>query len=365
MLLPELPAYLDSMGGNDYKGAIIGLFTITACISRPYSGRLSDTIGRIPVIMTGLIVAIITNALYIFLPTIVGFLILRLIHGFTIGFSATGSTAYLSDVVPIGKRGEALGFLGLMNNVGAGLSPILGSYLTNQFGINFLFLTASIFAAGSALVFWNLKETLPNKQPFTTTLLNLNKSDLAEKRVWLPATIMLLMVFFYGTILTVGFDLADYLHAQNKGMILMIMTLSSIFIRVIAGKFSDRFGRKTAMLIGLLFLTFGLLLMANANNLTSLYIATCIVGLANGMNNPTIFAWVTDWSNPKNKGRAISTLFIALELGVGIGAFVSAEVYGNKFSNISIAFYLSALLSLCAAFLLVIKWKYNPKLILE
>jgi len=46
MLIPELPAYLSSLGGSGYKGYIIGLFTITAGLSRPFSGRLTDTIGR-------------------------------------------------------------------------------------------------------------------------------------------------------------------------------------------------------------------------------------------------------------------------------------------------------------------------------
>ena len=365
MLLPELPGYLDSMGGQEYKGAIIGLFTLTACISRPFSGRLADTIGRVPVILFGTIVAVVTNSLYIVVPTIAGFLVLRLIHGLTIGFNATGCTAYISDIVPDEKRGEAMGFFGLMNNVGAGLAPLLGSYITKTFGIDYLFLTASLFSIGSAAIFWGIRETLQNKEKFQPRLLNLQKKDLAERRVWLPSLIMFLMVFSFGTVLTVGFDLAEKLEAENKGAILMIMTLSSILIRVVAGKFSDRYGRKTAMLFGLITLTFGLILMGNAKDLTHLYLAAGIVGLANGMNNPTIFAWVTDWSNPKNKGRAISTLFIALEAGVGIGSFVSAEVYDNKISNISSSFYFAGGLAFVAAAILVATWKYRPRLIIE
>ncbi|HMQ62313.1 MAG TPA: hypothetical protein PKE06_16675, partial [Flavilitoribacter sp.] len=46
MLIPELPAYLTSLGGAEYKGLIIALFTVTAGISRPFSGRLTDTVGR-------------------------------------------------------------------------------------------------------------------------------------------------------------------------------------------------------------------------------------------------------------------------------------------------------------------------------
>ena len=365
MLLPELPAYLDSMGGQNYKGAIIGLFTLSACISRPFSGRLADTIGRVPVIIFGTVVAVVTNSLYIVVPGILGFLILRLIHGLTIGFNSTGATAYISDIVPPEKRGEAMGFFGLMNNVGAGLAPILGSFVSKNYGMDAMFLTASVLALGSASVFWNINETIKNKQAFKLNLLKLEKQDLAEKRVWLPAIVMFLVVFSFGTILTVGFDLAEQLHSSNKGLILMIMTLSSIGIRVIAGKFSDRYGRKSILLIGLTILCIGLILLANAQNLTNLYIAISIVGIANGINNPTLFAWVTDWGNPKNRGRAISTLFIALETGVGVGSFVSAAVYENKFSNIPIAFYMSAGLVVLAIFILSFTWKYKPKLILE
>lgn len=365
MILPELPAYLDAMGGQAYKGAIIGLFTITACISRPFSGRLSDTIGRVPVILFGTLAAIVINALYVFVPTVLGFLFLRLIHGLTVGFNATGTTAYISDVVPTEKRGEAMGFFGLMNNIGAGLAPLLGSYLAQKFGVKSMFTCASVLALISASVFWNIRETLNTSIRFKPSLLQLRKQDLAEKRVWLPALIMLMMVFSFGTVLTVGFDLAEKLHAPNKGIILMILTLSSILVRVIAGKFSDRYGRKTAMFIGLTTLLTGLVMMANAGSLSTLYLSSCIIGFGNGMNNPTIFAWVTDWSHPRNKGRAISTLFIAMEAGIGIGAFLSAAIYKNKFSNIPDAFYLASFLVFVAMTLLVVTWKHHPISILE
>ena len=53
MMIPELPSYLASLGGADYKGLIIALFTITAGVSRPFSGKLADTIGRLPVMYVG------------------------------------------------------------------------------------------------------------------------------------------------------------------------------------------------------------------------------------------------------------------------------------------------------------------------
>ena len=53
MIIPELPDYLTSMGGAEYKGLIISLFTLTAGISRPFSGKLTDTVGRMPVMVIG------------------------------------------------------------------------------------------------------------------------------------------------------------------------------------------------------------------------------------------------------------------------------------------------------------------------
>ncbi|MCB9252595.1 MAG: MFS transporter [Flavobacteriales bacterium] len=365
MILPELPAYLDSMGGDKYKGGIIGLFTISACFSRPFSGRLSDVIGRLPVIMFGCWIAVATNVLYIFVPTVAGFLILRLIHGITIGFNATGTTAYISDISPPSKRGEAMGFFGLMNNVGAGLAPLLGSFLTVRFGINSMFITSSLLALASTLIFLKIHETVPEPQKFRPGFLKLKRQDLAESRVWLPSVIMVLSYFSFGAILTVGFDLAEMLHAVNKGVVLMIMTLSSVFIRISAGKFSDRHGRKTSMILGLAILVIGLIYMAGVQSLNQLYMASFIVGVANGMNSPTIFAWVADWSNPANKGRGISTLFIALEIGVGLGAFVSADLYQNNYDKLPGVFYFAALLASSAIVLLVLTWKYRPKLILD
>ena len=108
MLIPELPAYLTSMGGAEYKGFIISLFTLTAGLSRPFSGRLTDRVGRIPVMAFGSLVCFVCGFLYPVFITVVPFLLLRLGHGFSTGFKPTGTAAYIADIVPANRRGEAL-----------------------------------------------------------------------------------------------------------------------------------------------------------------------------------------------------------------------------------------------------------------
>jgi MFS family permease len=88
------------MGGAEHKGLIISLFTLTAGISRPFSGRLTDRVGRIPVMVFGSLVCVICGFLYPVFVTVVPFLLLRLGHGFSTGFKPTGTAAYIADIVP-------------------------------------------------------------------------------------------------------------------------------------------------------------------------------------------------------------------------------------------------------------------------
>src|SRR5690606_25143732 len=112
-------------------GYIISVFTITAMISRPFSGRLADTIGRIPVIMVGSVVCFSCSLIYPLLTTVAGFLVLRLVHGLSTGFTPTGQTAYLADIVPVERRGEGMGILGTAAGIGMAGGPALGGLISN------------------------------------------------------------------------------------------------------------------------------------------------------------------------------------------------------------------------------------------
>ncbi|MFM8832448.1 MAG: MFS transporter, partial [Cytophagales bacterium] len=69
MIIPELPDYLTKLGGAEYKGLIIALFTVTAMFSRPFSGKLADRLGRKPVIIFGALVCVLCSLLYPLLST--------------------------------------------------------------------------------------------------------------------------------------------------------------------------------------------------------------------------------------------------------------------------------------------------------
>ncbi|MTG99423.1 MULTISPECIES: MFS transporter [Myroides] len=342
MLIPELPEYLSNLGGAEYKGLIIGLFTITAGISRPFSGKLTDKIGRVPIMAIGSIVCFICSMLYPILTTVSGFLFLRLLHGFSTGFKPTATAAYVADIVPRERWGEALGLHGISFSTGMAIGPAIGSTIKLYTSIDFLFYSSALFALLSILILLNMKETLPKKEKFSFSLLKMSKQDIFDMAVFPAALVTCLSYIAYGVILTLIPDWTEHLGLQNKGIFFMIFTLSSLLVRFVAGKVSDKYGRVLIINIGLVLLIVSLICIGFLENVTGLYTGAFIYGISLGILSPALNAWTIDFSKPDQRGRAVSTMYIALEIGVGGGAFAAGWYYKDIISNIPIIMYLSA-----------------------
>ncbi|AYB29874.1 MFS transporter [Chryseolinea soli] len=348
MIVPELPAYLTSLGGAEYKGLIIFLFTVTALLSRPFSGKLADRIGRKPVIMTGAMVCFVCSLIYPVLTTVMGFFLLRLMHGFSTGFTPTGQAAYLSDVIPANRRGEAMGILATAGSLGTAVAPAIADPIVRHFGLHVMFYCSSGAAIISMLVVLGIKETLDEKHPFGIGLLKVKRSDLFEPRVLKPAVVMFLSVCAYGAILTLLPDFGTYVGMHNKGVLFTYFTVAILFVRLLAGKASDRYGRAPVLLIVTFVIAIAMLVIAFAHDQTQLSVGIILYGLAYGATSPTLLAWATDLSDEHHRGRGIATLYIAMELGIGIGALVSGWLYGNDHTHFLHAFAFCSAMSVLA-----------------
>jgi MFS family permease len=335
MIVPELPSYLTSLGGAEYKGLIISLFTVTAMLSRPFSGKLADKIGRVPVMMAGSIVCFVCSLFYPILTTVSAFLLLRLVHGFSTGFTPTGQAAYLSDIIPTERRGEAMGLLGTAGSLGMAVGPAIGGVIANYFGISFMFYCSSFFGLIAIVILAGIKETVKEKHPVNLALLKIHKRDLFEPRVWVPCFIMVLSAYAYGALFTVIPDFGEYLGIHNKGILFTYFTIASLAVRLLAGKASDKWGRRPVLRVSTVVIAISMFMIASADTQLELIVAIMIYGLGQGTTSPTLLAWATDLSDPVHKGRGIASLYIFMELGIGLGAFASGFVYGNKPENFS------------------------------
>lgn len=342
MLIPELPDFLTAMGGQDYKGWIIGIFTITAGISRPFSGRLADRWGRIPVMVLGALVCVICGFLYPFVQVTFWFLALRMFHGFSTGFKPTGTAAYIADIVPVTKRGEAMGIYGFVTSTGMALGPFLGSLLAQYTSLNTLFYTSSVFSFLSVAILYNMQETLAveKRGRFSFKMLKIKFQDIFDKDV-LPVTVVVFCTSFcFGTVLTLAPDLSKSVGFENKGLYFLIFTLASLVTRILAGKISDKKGRIPTLIVGIVVLMFSLVSTSLTTSAVAFVIGGILFGFAWGIISPSYQAWTVDLAKPENRGRAVATMYIALEAGIGSGAVLPMFLYNNQPEKLPLAFYM-------------------------
>lgn len=249
MIIPELPNFLTQLGGGEYKGFIISLFTLTAMISRPFSGKMADRIGRVPVMMIGSTICFVSSLLYPILSTVSAFMMLRLMHGFSTGFTPTGQTAYLGDVIPFQRRGEAMGILGTAGTLGMAGGPAIGGAIANNFSLDVMFYCSALFAISSILILISIQETVKDKHPIRFAILKIHKKDLFEPRVLAPCVVMALCAYSFGALLTVIPDFGEHVQIKNKGLLFTYFTVSSLMIRLVGGKASDWYGRQAVLKI--------------------------------------------------------------------------------------------------------------------
>jgi MFS family permease len=344
MLIPELPEYLSNMGGAEYKGLIIAFFTLTAGISRPFSGRLTDTLGRVPVMAVGSIVCFVCGILYPVLGTVSGFLFLRLIHGFSTGFKPTATAAYVADIVPRERWGEALGLHGLCFSIGMALGPAIGSSIKLYSSMNMLFYASSVFALLSIVILMNMKETLKHKQRFSLRILKISRKDIIALEVLPAAIVTFLSYMAYGVILTLIPDWSQHLGIANKGLFFMVFTITSVMIRFGAGKASDKYGRLRLIGIGLFLLIISLVIVGFSTSIAGFLAGAALYGVSTGIVSPALNAWTVDMSFPEHRGKAMATMYIALEAGIGLGALFAGWVYQDVIAKIPMLMYASAIM---------------------
>ncbi len=354
MIIPELPAYLTSLGGEDYKGFIIALFTLTAAFSRPFSGKLTDTIGRVPVMVIGTLVCVVCSLVYPLLTSVSGFMLLRLLHGFSTGFRPTASTAYVADIVPRGRRAEAMGMIGVSMNLGASMFPPLGSWLSINYSPDYMFYVASLIALISILMLFGLKETLANKTPFKFSILKIKSNEIIEPSV-IPAAIVAVCIYLnFGVLVTISPDQSDYLGIENRGLLFTSFTIFSVLSRVVAGKTADRYGRIPVIKVGTLMTSAALFFFGTVDSAMGLFVASGCLGFSIGIVSPAIFAWVIDLSVEERRGRGTATLYIALEVGIGMGALISAWIYDNNDANFFRTYLFAAIVTIIPFFYLTL-----------
>ncbi len=353
LIMPELNGYLTALGSSDLKGLIITLFTISAGISRPFSGKIADLVGRKTSIYIGIVICIFVSISYPIAQSLFFFFTLRFLHGFSAGFMPTGATALITDVLPEKSRGQAMGIWGTFISLGIGVGQALGSWIFIQSNYTVLFGFSGLICLISLVLATFVKETLREKQPFQLNVLRVKWNDIVEPSVFPAAVVMFLTATSSGIIFVITPDISNFLGINNKGWFFGIYVISTILIRLFSSSLSDRIGRRKTLLIGNLFLITAMLLIGLSSTINSYTFAAIIFGCATGISSPTLFAWTADLSHLDRRGVGAGTMFIALEGGIMLGSIVTLMLYDSTKNTVLYSFIFGAFLALIASIYLI------------
>ena len=346
-----------TFGGEDFIGLHITFFTLTALISRPFSGKLTDTWGRIPVMVFGAAVTAVVSLFYPFFLNIYAFLFIRFLHGFSTGFKPTGTAAYVADIVPVNRRGEGMGILSFFGMTGMGIGNYVGGEIALRYDIDVLFYSSAAVALLSVIVIAGMKETVENKQKFSGKLLKIKTADIYEPTVIIPSVVMMLVTFSFGAALTLAPDFSKHLGIDNLGLFFSYFTLTSLISRVVGGRLSDEFGRRKVLIAAMLIVGTGSWYIGFSTTAFHFLTGALIFGAGYGLSSPALFAWAADLAPDKLRGRGFSTLFMALEIGIGTGAMLAGQIYGGNPENFPLVFAGCGSLAFLAFIYLLFKGK--------
>jgi MFS family permease len=353
LIMPELNNFITKLGGENHKGLIILLFSVSAGLSRPFSGKIADIVGRKWVMYAGIICSFFVCLSYSFVDGILFFLALRFIHGFSAGFAPTGATALLTDVIPESSRGNAMGIWGTFISLGIGVGQSLGSWIYQAFGFNVLFMSASFITGISFIMVTMAQETLSNREKMNHRHLGITWKDVFEPNVLPAAFVMYLTAICSGIIFVVTPDISGMLHIENKGFFFGFYVISTIIIRLLTSSVSDRIGRPQTLIIGVSILIVSMILIATVSSANTYILAAIVFGFATGISSPTLFAWTADLSHKDRRGVGAGTLFLALEFGIISGSIITLFVYDNTPKGAFNTFIFGAISATCALILLI------------
>ena len=322
MLLPTLPLYAQTIGGNEtVAGTIVGVFTLFAVLVRPWFGNLLDRRGRKVILIIGAGVFLVSALAYNLASSILILLALRAVQGIGWGASTTATATMASDVIPAVRRAEGMGYYGIAATLAMSLGPALGLYLVKYSSYSVLFTGAAILAALGLAVSFFINYEIPRENQDEASFQPV-KGVILEKTAIAPALVLFFITVTYGGIVTFLPSYADYRGVVNSGLFFTIYALVLLLSRPIIGKLADRYGVQKFLVPGILLIALALLLLVKASSLSMFLLVGVVYGLGFGTVQPILNALVISLSPPERRGAANATFAMAMDLGIGVGAVV-------------------------------------------
>ena len=345
LLMPTLPFHLTEALQADAAtvGLILSSYVLAALLVRPFSGFIVDRFNAKHAYLVALGAYVLCTAGYLGAQTVLAFIVVRLGIGLTFAVLSTASNTQAIDIVPSARRGEGIGFFGLMSSLAMALGPMAGLWLMDHVPFEWIFYAAVAAGAGGWL-FACLVHS-PRKQRATVaTVLSLDRFLLVKG---VPLALNLALIGLgYGMVLAFAAIHGKQVGVSNTGMFFTLMAVGMMISRAFSGRLLDGGRVVLATNGGTAVVVAGLLAMAAAQGPWLYFCSGVLVGFGFGVIYPAYQTMMVSLGGHAQRGTAVATYFSALDVGIGLGMLVSGVIAARI--GLAAAFASGALLAAVA-----------------
>ncbi|HXK28845.1 MAG TPA: MFS transporter [Candidatus Binatia bacterium] len=350
---PVLPLYLVTFGASStVVGAIMAVFTITSTVMRIPIGLLVDRVGRKPFLLAGAALVIAGNFGYLWAPTILLLIPVRVLHGIGWSASTTAVATLAADIAPQKRRGELIGYAAMASSLGGAIGPVAGFALLHEYGYAGVFIGSAILLIGSlVLSLWVLEPArVPAGKEHPFRWIDL----LVIPETLLPAIAVAFISFGQGGILTFLPIHALKLGLANPGLWFGVYAVCLLIVRPFAGPLSDRLSRRAVIIPGLFLNFVSICLLVLADSPAGLMAAAVVGGLGTGAAQPALMTVAVDQTSPQRRGQSLAQFQCFYDLGIGLGSLTLGAFLDLVDQNFSLMYAVTSLIALLG---LWVYWK--------
>lgn len=296
IILPLLPLYAKQFGASGLTvGLLLMSYSLMQFFFAPMWGRLSDKIGRRPVLMISLCTSAIGYAIWGLSGSLEMLFLSRIVAGLGNANLAVAQ-AYVADVTPEEERSRGMGMIGAAFGLGFVLGPAIAG-LAIAFGVhpNMLgFIAAGFSLLDLIFTAIYLPEPEHRKQnqhnPFSLGA-GFYFQTLANHKYTLSLLIMFISTFAFANMETTLVLLTSEYYNFDMKQNSYLFTGLGIVMVFVQGGLIRRIGKiypdSKLISVGTGLLALGLILTPITHNLIVLCIALCILATGSGINNPS------------------------------------------------------------------------------
>jgi multidrug resistance protein len=334
IVLPLLASYAARLSVGDTRiGFLVSSFSLCQFVLAPWWGRLSDRIGRRPVILLGLTGSALSYLVFAYAHSFSALLLSRILAG-SMGATVNVAQAYLADVTPPERRSSAMGLIGAAFGLGFVVGPAIGG-ITSHWGDHVPGLAAAgLCALNLVLALFRLPESSVHRARSAG-------QGPVDWAVLLPPALVASLSTVAFTVMYVVFPLylertMGYGRHQAAYSFVLLGLVTAGVQGGLVGRLVRRFGERRLMEAGCLVVALGLTLLPLLTGATAppglrlpgLIIVLLLMGLGPGLISPSTSGYVSRLTGAGDQGRALGLLSSAGSVARVIGPILAGALSG-------------------------------------